>query len=172
MAQAEAGSPVPEAMTFVGGPTPASTSEAPAMDALTGIIPGERYPPEPPAIAVLPPAPAPPPSAPSLPAVALRPAATAAAAPLSALVQRADEMLQLGDIAAARRLYERAAMAENGQAALALARTYDPAFLALIHARGIQGDPALANTWHHLALALGVGEAREPLAPIGPPPGE
>jgi Meckel syndrome type 1 protein len=171
VAQAEAGSPAPEAMSGVagGGTPPASTSEAVAAGAAAGIIPRERHRSEPPAIAALPPAPALPPSS---PAVAPRPAGPSAAAPLPALVQRADEMLRLGDISAARRLYERAAMAGNGQAALALGRTYDPGFLAIIHARGIQGDRALAITWYRHALALGVGEAREPLARIGPPPGE
>jgi TPR repeat protein len=88
------------------------------------------------------------------------------------MVQRADEMLRLGDISAARRLYERAATAGNGQAALALGRTHDPAFLATIPARGIQGDRAMAVTWYRRALALGADEAREPLARIGPLPGE
>jgi hypothetical protein len=182
----EAGSPAPEIMAAIAGagPGPAATPEPPGGNPaeapqVAEATPADHPPPEPPVVTALRPAPPPPavlsptpPVVPLPPPRPVEPSAAPAAAPLPALVQRADEMLRLGDISAARRLYERAAVAGNGQAALALGRTHDPAFLASIHVRGIQGDRTLAISWYRRALALGVGEAREPLARIGPLPGE
>lgn len=76
-------------------------------------------------------------------------------------------MIRLGDISAARLLYQRAATAGSGQAAIAMGRTYDPAFLASTRAQGIQGDRALAATWYRRALALGIAEAGDRLAELG-----
>jgi TPR repeat protein len=75
-------------------------------------------------------------------------------------------MVDLGDISAARRFYERAAAAGNGRAAAAAGRTYDPAFLAGIRA-GIQADPEAASAWYRRAAALGEGAARKWLAQHG-----
>ncbi|MBL6078113.1 hypothetical protein JMJ56_08850 [Belnapia sp. T18] len=84
-----------------------------------------------------------------------------------AIIQRGDAMIRLGDISAARLLYQRAATAGSGQAAIAMGRTYDPAFLASTRAQGIQGDRALAATWYRQALALGITEAKDRLAELG-----
>ena len=46
-------------------------------------------------------------------------------------------MLALGDISAARLLYERAAALGSAKAATALGKTYDPAFLASIQVSGL-----------------------------------
>ena len=54
------------------------------------------------------------------------------------LLNRGDAMLSLGDVSAARMLYQRAADAGVGVAALKLAETYDPAFLAAHDLRGNQ----------------------------------
>jgi hypothetical protein len=83
-----------------------------------------------------------------------------------AVIQRGDAMIRLGDISAARLLYQRAATAGSGEAAIAMGRTYDPAFLAATRAQGIQGDRALAATWYRRAIALGVAEARDRLAEL------
>jgi hypothetical protein len=165
----ETGSPGPEAMAATSGaePTPAATPAPLERESPATTAPADHPPAASPAE---PPLPVAPPPAP--PVVLSRPATPPAAGPLPALVLRADEMLRLGDISAARRLYERAATAGNGQAALALGRTHDPAFLAAIHARGIQGDRATAIIWYRRALELGVAEAREPLVRLGALPGE
>jgi TPR repeat protein len=84
------------------------------------------------------------------------------------LIRRGDEKFQLlGDISAARLLYGRAAAAGDGQAAIAMGRTYDPAFLAGARAVGIESAPAVAEAWYRRALALGAGEARELLFQLG-----
>src|SRR4051812_29915513 len=66
---------------------------------------------------------------------------SASPALVEALIARGDAMMSLLDIFAARLLYEHAA-AGDARAASALARTYDPAFLAEIGTRGIRGDAA------------------------------
>jgi TPR repeat protein len=63
-------------------------------------------------------------------------------------------MLQQGDVAAARLLYERAAAAGSGQGATSAGKTYDPNFLATIHAQGLKGDVARAIEWYRTASAL------------------
>jgi hypothetical protein len=82
------------------------------------------------------------------------PAASASPALVEALIARGDAMVARRDISAARLLYERAA-AGDARAATALARTYDPAFLAEMGVRGIRGDAALAMTWYRKAISLG-----------------
>jgi hypothetical protein len=89
-----------------------------------------------------------------------------------ALIRRADDMIALKDISAARLLYRRAAAAGSGQATLALGKSYDPFFLADIGVRGIAGDAATATEWYRRALSLGVGEARERMALHGVRPEE
>jgi hypothetical protein len=76
---------------------------------------------------------------------------------VEALVSRGDAMVARRDISAARLLYERAAAAGDARAASALARTYDPAFLAEVGARGVHGDAALAAAWYRKAVSLGDG---------------
>ncbi len=86
-----------------------------------------------------------------------------APAMLLALIQRGDAMLALGDLSAARLLYERAAAGGDGHAATAAGKTYDPAFLARFGGV-IPGDPAMAAGWYRRAIALGDREAEEALA--------
>lgn len=64
-------------------------------------------------------------------------------------------MLAIGDISAARLLYERAALAGSGEAAAALGRTYDSEALARLGTRGIQPDAKMAAAWYRRAVALG-----------------
>jgi hypothetical protein len=82
---------------------------------------------------------------------------------ITALVRRGNAMLAVGDISAARLLFERAAQAGHAAAATAVGRTYDPAALAQIGARGIRADPELAATWYRRAVALGDPEATQRL---------
>ena len=83
---------------------------------------------------------------------------SASPALVEALIARGDAMMSRCDISAARLLYERAA-AGDARAASALARTYDPAFLAEIGTCGIRGDAALAAAWYRKAASLGDGGA-------------
>ena len=66
---------------------------------------------------------------------------------MAALIQRAKESLDLGDVAAARLLFQRAAEAGNATAATALGKTYDPL------------DPQKAAEWYAKAANLGDKEA-------------
>jgi hypothetical protein len=87
---------------------------------------------------------------------------------LALLLSRGDAMLELGDISAARRLYERAAELGSARAATAVGKTYDPAFLASMRARGIVPDPTTAAEWYRKAVALGDREAAARLARLTP----
>jgi TPR repeat protein len=70
---------------------------------------------------------------------------------VTSLLSRGDAMLSLGDISAARLLYERAAALGSARAATAVGKTFDPAFLAAIHASVLRPDPAAAASWYRKA---------------------
>jgi len=70
---------------------------------------------------------------------------------MTALMKRGDQAVGLGDIAAARLLYQRAADAGSAPASTALAKTFDPNYAA----PGQTPDPARAAEWYSKALALG-----------------
>ena len=80
------------------------------------------------------------------------------------LMQRGRDFLGAGDISAARVAFSRLADAGIADAALALANTYDPAYLAGHHVMGVQGDRATARTWYERAKELGSAEAAQMLA--------
>ena len=73
---------------------------------------------------------------------------------LALLLRRGDEESAIGDISAARLLYERAAEAGNGQAARQMARSYDPAFLPPAVANTL-ADLGRAKQWYQRAASLG-----------------
>ncbi len=83
---------------------------------------------------------------------------------LAALLKRAKGMIDVGDIAAARLLLERAASANEPKAALLLAQTYDPAVLGTPDMRSITPDPVMARSWYQKAAELGSVEAQQRLA--------
>jgi len=87
---------------------------------------------------------------------------------LTLLLSRADTMLALGDISAARRLYERAAALGSARAATAAGKTYDPSFLAASGVQGIVPDQAAASEWYRKAAALGDREAADRLTKLSP----
>jgi hypothetical protein len=76
------------------------------------------------------------------------------------LTQRGDAALAVGDIIAARLLYERAAAMGSATAATAAGKTYDLDFLLRADTHGIRPDAAAAATWYRRAVALGDPEAR------------
>ena len=83
------------------------------------------------------------------------------------LLERGDAMLQQKNLAAARMLFERAANAGVGIAALKLASTYDPGFIAEHNLLGIKGDPEKAELWYGRAAALGEKSAEGRLKSLG-----
>jgi hypothetical protein len=112
------------------------------------------------------------------PAVREAPAAAAAPLPaapvarridadeLAALLKRAKGLLAIGDITAARLLLERAADAQEAEAALMLAGTYDPQVLGVQDQRSITPDPAMARAWYQKAAQLGSVDAKRRLSQI------
>jgi hypothetical protein len=87
---------------------------------------------------------------------------------IQALLARGDALVAKGDIASARLFYERAAEAGDGQAALRLGESYDPAFLAQAHLSGVRGDAVAAAHWYQRARELGITEAETLLQTIQP----
>lgn len=85
---------------------------------------------------------------------------------LAALLTRAKGLLAIGDIASARLLLERAADAQEADAALMLAGTYDPQVLGAQDMRSITPDPAAARLWYQKAARLGSSDARRRLSQI------
>ncbi|MET0483136.1 MAG: hypothetical protein ABWZ27_09520 [Aestuariivirgaceae bacterium] len=91
------------------------------------------------------------------------PAPAAAAAPSEGdadLIARGDELLSLGDIVAARQLYEFAYDRGQMQAAVALGRTYDPVTFEKLKVRGLTPNPQLALEWYKKAEKAGVKGAQ------------
>lgn len=86
-----------------------------------------------------------------------KPAEGLSPALMVALMKRGDEALGLGDIAAARLLYQRAAEAGNAPAATALGKTFDPNFAA----PGSKPDSARAAEWYKRAIGLGDSHATD-----------
>jgi hypothetical protein len=83
---------------------------------------------------------------------------------LATLLKRAKGLIEIGDIAPARLLLERAADAQEASAALMLAQTYDPAVLGKQDMRSITPDPAMARDWYQKAAQLGSLDAKQRLA--------
>jgi type II secretory pathway predicted ATPase ExeA len=115
------------------------------------------------------------PPAPSLPIVAAAPPEPAAqptrprmetarrqALPGSAverMLTRGEELLQLGDPASARLLYERAAAEGSAQAATGVGRTHDPVEFSRLGLRGVRPDADLAASWYRRGLVGGDPQA-------------
>ena len=78
-------------------------------------------------------------------------------------MKRGSESLGLGDIAAARLLFQRAAEGGNAQAATALGKTYDPKFVSA----GSPPDAAQALEWYRKAVGLGDPQAADLLKRLG-----
>jgi TPR repeat protein len=105
------------------------------------------------------------PVAPATPVAPVAPPARRLAADeLATLLKRAKGLIEIGDIAPARLLLERAADAQEAGAALMLAQTYDPAVLGTQDMRSITPDPAMARDWYQKAARLGSLDAMQRLA--------
>jgi hypothetical protein len=95
----------------------------------------------------------------SVPTAARRDPTPVTTDPVNALIERGDAMLALHDIGSARLLYERAAKAGNSRAATGVGKTYDPNYLRMEGAVGLQPNRSEAITWYQKAAALGDTEA-------------
>ncbi|MGH6770869.1 MAG: hypothetical protein ACRECO_17815 [Xanthobacteraceae bacterium] len=86
---------------------------------------------------------------------------------IAMLLRRGQELLKLGDIAAARLMLRRAAEAGNASAAFALGSTYDPVVLREFGVMGFAPDAAQARTWYQRATALGSTDAAGRMERLG-----
>jgi hypothetical protein len=143
-----AGSPTPNDASPLGAPTREASPAAPPTEATPSAVaaPAAQMPEAPTSVAS--PVPPAPPVGPVL-----------SAPEIVALVARADALFGKGDLAAARLLYERAADAGDGQAAVKLGETFDPVFLDHAHLRGVRGDSGTAMSWYRRARDLGTADA-------------
>jgi hypothetical protein len=71
------------------------------------------------------------------------------------LLKRGKDLIAIGDLAAARLVLRKAADANNAEAALALAATYDPFVLRELKVYGFTPDAAMARLWYEKATELG-----------------
>jgi hypothetical protein len=85
---------------------------------------------------------------------------------LTTLMRRAKSLLAAGDIPSARLLLERAANAQDANAAFMLGQTYDPQMLGTQDSRKIKSDPATARAWYQQAAQLGSPEAQRRLGQL------
>ena len=85
------------------------------------------------------------------------------------MLQRGDELIASKDFSAAQHFYKRAAEMGLPEAAVALARTFDPGELARIGAVGLQPNPEMARTWYEKAREGGeiIPPPKSPMPAIG-----
>ena len=82
-------------------------------------------------------------------------------------IARGRQLLQTGDIEAARGFFERAVSAGSAEAALELGATYDPVALRELGVVGLTADPARATSLYQQALQMGAPGAAERLQRLG-----
>jgi len=82
------------------------------------------------------------------------------------LTQRAEELLARGDVAASRRLYERAVEMGSAAAAISLGATYDPRRLWSLGVLGMVGSTERARHWYQRADEMGHPGAKERLGAL------
>jgi hypothetical protein len=83
---------------------------------------------------------------------------------INTLIRRGKNLLNDGDFAAARVLFERAASAGGAEAALALGSTYDPNVIKRLGAIMVKPDVENARKWYQLAADRGSAAASLQLA--------
>lgn len=82
---------------------------------------------------------------------------------VAGFVKRAEELLAIGDLPAARLLLLRAAESHDGRAALLLAKTFDPTVSRQFGMAVAESDLAQARNWYQKAEEWGATEARHEL---------
>jgi hypothetical protein len=88
---------------------------------------------------------------------------------IALLYKRGEELIAVGELAAARFPLRRAAEAGHARSALMLARTYDPILLGKLGTYGLAPDVAMARLWYQRASDLGDSEAGERLQILARP---
>ena len=78
---------------------------------------------------------------------------------ITVLLKRGKDLIADGDLAAARLVLQRAANANDAEAALALGATYDPYVLRALKVYGFKADPVMARVWYQKARELGSAAA-------------
>jgi hypothetical protein len=78
---------------------------------------------------------------------------------IAVLLKRGKDLIANGDLAAARLVLQRAANANDAEAALALGATYDPYVLRALKVYGFKADPVMARDWYEKASELGSAAA-------------
>jgi hypothetical protein len=78
---------------------------------------------------------------------------------ITVLLKRGKDLIANGDLAAARLVLQRAADANDAEAALALGATYDPLVLRALRVYGFKADPVMARDWYEKARELGSAAA-------------
>jgi TPR repeat protein len=79
------------------------------------------------------------------------------------LREQGERFIAAGDVVTARIAFQRAAEADDADAAIALGATYDPTVLAGLGVVGIGADVAKARSWYQRAEKLGSPDARRRL---------
>jgi hypothetical protein len=79
------------------------------------------------------------------------------------LMEQGEQFANLGDLATARILFQRAAESGDATAATALAATYDPTVLAKLNVVGIRADLEKARFWYQKGVSLGSSDAKRRL---------
>jgi hypothetical protein len=77
------------------------------------------------------------------------------------LLRRAETLLRAGDFESARLIYSEIASHGNAQAAVLMARTYDPAVLSNTFIAGMTADSQQARNWYMMAMELGETTAKQ-----------
>jgi len=98
------------------------------------------------------------------PAPIVKPAVILDENEIDTLIRRGKNLLNDGDFAAARVLFERAANAGSAEAALALGSTYDPNVIKRLGAIMVKPDIESARKWYQLAADRGSAAASLQLA--------
>jgi hypothetical protein len=78
---------------------------------------------------------------------------------IAVLLKRGKDLIANGDLAAARLVLQRAADANDAEAALALGATHDPLVLRALKVYGFKADPVMARVWYEKASELGSAAA-------------
>jgi hypothetical protein len=76
------------------------------------------------------------------------------------LIRDGNRHMRDGEILAARRLYEQAALSGSPEAALAMGRSYDPTYFERLNVKTGKPDPTQAFEWYKKALDGGLSTAR------------
>jgi hypothetical protein len=82
------------------------------------------------------------------------------------LLQRAQQLMNGGNVAAARMIYEALALRGSASGALAMGRSFDPASFKTIVVVGLKPDIEQARKWYEIAKKLGSNMAEERLTAL------